>query len=158
MIDSLTGLPDRRASIGLVERELHRRIPSSFPLAIILLDVNDFRGVNDRLGHLGGDEVLRQFGQSLAVAVRPRNYVGRFGGDLFMVVAPETDSSEAEVLGEEIRSAVEGASYAFEGSQIKLQIRLGIAVAEAGENPTFEELNEEASEAMDEEGRRQRIS
>jgi diguanylate cyclase (GGDEF)-like protein len=149
MTDPLTGLPSRGTIVQLVEQELRRRTTSPGPLAIVLLDVNDFREVNKEHGIPGGDEVLRQLGSLLISTVRPGKHVGRFGGDLFLVLAPETDSQQAELLGEQIRFAVGGAAFSVRGSEIKITVRLGIAVADAGRNPDFEEMRNEAAVAMD---------
>lgn len=158
MIDPLTRILNRRAILEAADQALQRRQTSLAPLAILLLDVDDFRTVNAGYGHLGGDAVLSQLGGLLARTVRPWGQVGRFGGDLFLVLAPGADARRAGVLGERLRSAVAVAPFACRSSPVPITITVGvgIAVADAGVPADFEQLRRAASAALDEAKRRKR--
>ena len=119
-IDPFTELPSRKSIIRLAELELKHRQTSLTPLTLMRLDVDNFTAINQRHGLHGGDAVLRELVSLLVNAMRPGDYVGRYGGDLFLVVASETGAQQAEVLGERIRLAVEEASFSGVGETIKI--------------------------------------
>jgi diguanylate cyclase (GGDEF)-like protein len=122
--DALTGLPNRRAFQERLPVELARAARSGHPLALVLLDLDGFKGVNDRLGHPAGDEVLRAVARILDQA-RSADDCFRIGGDEFAVLMPETEAirarTAAERLADQIRSAALGdgaigASYGLAAS------------------------------------------
>ena len=114
-LDPLTGLANRRALDDRLGYEVarHRRHRRAF--ALLVLDLDDFKRVNERFGHAGGDELLRDMGRSLRSAVREQDTVARLGGDEFCVLAPETDREEALHLESRLREAVARATVGFEG-------------------------------------------
>lgn len=113
-LDPLTGLCNRRALDDRLAYEVarHRRHGRSF--ALMALDLNDFKSINERFGHSGGDELLRDVGLALRAAVREQDTVARLGGDEFCVLAPETDREEAAHLEGRLRPAVRRATGGFE--------------------------------------------
>ena len=114
-LDPLTGLANRRALDDRLGYEVarHRRHGRAF--ALLVLDLDDFKQINTRFGHPGGDELLRDMGRSLRSVVREQDTVARLGGDEFCVLAPETDREEAGHLASRLREAVAGAMVGFEG-------------------------------------------
>lgn len=104
--DSLTGLPNRRELLAQGRRETARHLRTQRPLALIMLDVDDFKRVNDVHGHPRGDEVLKQVAEACRSSLRAIDVVGRIGGDEFLAILPETPLPEARVVGERIRLAV----------------------------------------------------
>jgi diguanylate cyclase (GGDEF)-like protein len=106
--DSLTGLPNRRAFEERLPTELSRASRYDRPLALCLLDLDGFKGVNDRLGHPAGDEVLRQVATILPHS-RLADDCFRIGGDEFAIVMPETTLEEVRIAGERIAKAVRAA-------------------------------------------------
>jgi diguanylate cyclase (GGDEF)-like protein len=114
-LDPLTGLANRRALDDRLGYEVarHRRHARAF--ALFVLDLDDFKRVNERFGHAGGDELLADMGRSLRAAVREQDTVARLGGDEFCVLAPETDREEAARLEGRLREAVARATVGFEG-------------------------------------------
>ena len=114
-LDPLTGLANRRALDDRLGYEVarHRRHRRAF--ALLVLDLDDFKRINERFGHAGGDELLRDMGRSLRSAVREQDTVARLGGDEFCVLAPETDREEAVHLESRLREAVARATVGFEG-------------------------------------------
>ncbi len=99
--DALTGLPNRRCLLLELEAAL-ARLAQSESLAVYLLDLDGFKGVNDQLGHDAGDELLIAVGRRLQNAVRANDTLARFGGDEFVLLAPEVTTEAAQMLGEKI--------------------------------------------------------
>ena len=104
--DPLTGVGNRRMLDERLEYELVRHVRTGEPLALVVLDLNGFKEINDRLGHAAGDDVLRDVARAIAGAVRAQDTVARAGGDEFCVVAPDTDAAGAAVLVDHIRAAI----------------------------------------------------
>ena len=113
-IDPLTGLCNRRALDDRLAYEVARHSRHGWSFALVALDLNDFKSINERFGHSGGDELLRDVGLALRAAVREQDTVARLGGDEFCVLAPETDREEAARLEERLRPAVRRATGGFE--------------------------------------------
>jgi len=102
----LTGLPNRRALEMALEREAARVERGEKPFALILLDLDDFKRVNDERGHQEGDGLLRRVAQYLKTHVRQGDLVGRWGGEEFVVLLPATDLLGAERLAERLREGI----------------------------------------------------
>jgi diguanylate cyclase (GGDEF)-like protein len=114
-LDPLTGLLNRRPLDDRLGYEVarHKRHRRSF--ALVMLDLDGFKAINERFGHASGDELLRDVGRALDRAVREQDTVARLGGDEFCVLALETSREEAEHLVARLREAVGGATGGFEG-------------------------------------------
>jgi diguanylate cyclase (GGDEF)-like protein len=130
MTDPLTGLPNRRAMNHLAERELLRRKRSPGSLAIALIDIDHFKQVNTTYRWMGGDRVLTEVCQCLSRSVREVDYLGRYGGEEFLLIAPLADVEGARTLGERIRGKVESMTISYRGAVIQVTVSLGFAVAE----------------------------
>lgn len=102
--DPLTGLANRRAVMEALRRDLARASRSGSPLSLVMLDIDDFKAINDTFGHAEGDEVLRLCARCAKAVTRNGDLVGRIGGDEIVVLLPETDSARARAIGERIRS------------------------------------------------------
>ena len=124
--DPLTGLGNRREGMLFLQAqaELCQRLGVSLGLAFV--DVDHFKSVNDRFGHLVGDEVLRQVGQTVRGAVRSSDMVCRWGGEEFIVIAPNTNLEEIEIVAEKLRLAV---FEALSGCQPNVTVSVGVASA-----------------------------
>ena len=105
--DELTGLANVRAFTSILERELERGRRFETPLALVMLDLDDFKLVNDTYGHQQGDEVLAQVAGVLRDLSRELDTPARYGGEEMALVLPQTDIEGAEMLAERIREAVE---------------------------------------------------
>jgi len=150
--DPLTGLYNRRHLEDRLASELSGARRHGRALSVLLVDVDHFKSVNDRLGHLAGDEALRMLAVALRGAVRREDVLARFGGEEFLVLARETGLEGARVLGERIRAAVESARLRFEGHELALTVSVGVCVSE-GDAPyepgrSERELIEAADRAM----------
>ena len=107
MFDALTELYNRRAFLQLSERELARSQRAGVPTAALMLDLDRFKAVNDRYGHVAGDRVLAEFADRVRRAVRLADLPGRYGGEEFCVLLPGLGLEEARVIAERIRRAVD---------------------------------------------------
>ena len=130
--DALTGLWNRRAILANLERELLRAGRQGSSTAVALIDLDHFKRVNDTHGHLVGDEVLRETARRLGGAVRPYDFVGRYGGEEFLVVAPGHDHDRALDLAERIRRVFAEAPVATSGPTLPLTLSLGAVAVRGG--------------------------
>ena len=105
--DPLTGVANRRALLARIEYEIARHGRTRRSFAVLMLDLNGFKQLNDRFGHPAGDDLLREVAGALARAIRDQDTVARVGGDEFCVLAPETDQPGARQLVARVESAVE---------------------------------------------------
>ncbi len=123
LTDALTGLKNRRAFDRLLAEEAARveRVRSS--VALILLDIDQFKPYNDEFGHVSGDEALRQVADILQAQVRPYDHVARYGGEEFAIILPDCELAQAVAMAERIRSEVEAHAWA----QRPITISLGVA-------------------------------
>jgi len=104
--DALTGLFNRRMLVERLEEEMRRSRRSQRPFSIAMLDLDHFKRVNDELGHQTGDEVLKAFSEDLTQRLRKTDFVGRWGGEEFLVILPETNETTARQLLDEVRKHV----------------------------------------------------
>jgi diguanylate cyclase (GGDEF)-like protein len=107
LTDALTGLLNRHALYPILNQELDRSARYARPFSIILFDVDEFKAVNDTFGHLEGDKVLKELSNLVSGLLRKTDYAGRWGGEEFLLILPETDTAEALILAERIRMKVE---------------------------------------------------
>jgi len=110
--DGLTRLPNHTAWLEAVEREFARARREERPMAVLMLDLDHFKAINDEHGHPVGDEVLRGFAEVLREALRLPDVPGRYGGEEFGVLLPNCDIAGAEVIAERVRRKVEWAYFA----------------------------------------------
>jgi len=127
--DALTGLYNRRHLDDRLGAELSAAFRHRRPLALILLDVDHFKAVNDAHGHLAGDEALRHAAQVLREAVRKEDVLARYGGEEFVVLARETGLTGGRTLAERLRLAVERSRCPWSGTELRLTVSVGVAVS-----------------------------
>lgn len=123
--DSLTGLPNKRATDDTLKRMVAQANRSITPLAALMLDLDHFKAINDRFGHGKGDEVLAAVGAVLQSSLRASDFAGRFGGEEFLVLLPETSVEGAQQVAEKIRSVV--ALITVPGVERDITASLGVA-------------------------------
>jgi diguanylate cyclase (GGDEF)-like protein len=129
--DALTGLWNRRMVLERLGDELARVSREHGTLGVIMLDIDDFKSVNDRHGHLVGDAVLIEVARRLAAQMRPYDAIGRYGGEEFLVLAPGCDAASGAALAERLRSAVGGARInAGESRDLEVTVSLGVTVVD----------------------------
>jgi diguanylate cyclase (GGDEF)-like protein len=95
----------------------------------VLFDVDKFKSINDQLGHLGGDATLRELAACIKQNLRRQDVFGRYGGEEFGIIMPETDRDPACVCGERLRRAVETHPFGYEGHAYGVTISVGVAAA-----------------------------
>ncbi len=145
--DGLTMLPNRNAILGRLDAALARAARSETSIALLFLDLDDFKSVNDVHGHAAGDAFLRSIAERIGMAVRRGDQVGRIGGDEFVVVAePVADLDTAIELAERIRAAV-AEPLSIAGAPIEPSISIGVAMAD-GVGLTAEEIVRDADLAV----------
>ncbi len=127
MTDSLTGLPNRRSMDYHLQEELQRGRIGQRPFSVLLLDINQFKQVNDRYGHPAGDLLLRQIAEFLKQVIRKTDFLARYGGDEFAVILPETDAVMAEKIAARINQGLKDNLFQVnEGINIHLSASLGL--------------------------------
>ncbi len=145
--DPLTKMYNRRAVVQYATKEVERSIRYNHPFSVILLDIDDFKAVNDTYGHTIGDIVLKKIAYLIAEEVRETDKVGRYGGEEFIVILPETSVDNAVKLAERIRRKI--SEFSFEINNYVLTITVSIGVAGLGEHgKTFEEILQAADLAL----------
>jgi diguanylate cyclase (GGDEF)-like protein len=148
LTDGLTLLPNRKALDHCAERELYlcRRFPA--PLALALIDVDLFKEINTKFHHPGGDQVLSDLSRCMTAALRKMDMLGRWGGDEFLLIAPQTPRPGALVLAERLRTLVESYPFSYNGQRIPVTVTIGLAVLEAGREADYEQVKRAAAAAL----------
>lgn len=145
--DSLTGLQNRRSAMERLEQEVRRSERTRRPLSLVMIDVDDFKKINDGRGHACGDEVLRGLGGLLLSSLRQLDVAARWGGEEFLVILPETSADGALVIAEKLRSAAEDLRMECDGDEIAFTITLGVSTS-AADGPPLAECLRLADEAL----------
>lgn len=125
--DALTELYNRRHFIEMADKEIARAIRHARPLSLCIIDVDLFKPVNDRYGHISGDEVLRQIALLLRRHARTDDLAARIGGEEFALMLPECDAEAARVFAERLREAVADAVFTPGGETQRITVSIGIA-------------------------------
>jgi diguanylate cyclase (GGDEF)-like protein len=151
MTDSLTNIFNRRAFMGMAEKELAAAQRNHLSLALLMIDIDYLKRINDEHGHSAGDAVLADVAGLLASRLRKQDTVGRYGGEEFCVLLPATDEAGALALAEKLRHAVEAMPVTIGQSSTSVTISIGIAVCQAtgGTGPIdFSRVLEDADAAL----------
>jgi len=146
--DTLTGLPNRTLILDRVEQQLRRARRNQTPLAALFIDLDNFKAINDSLGHGAGDELLRAVAARLTAVIRETDAIGRLGGDEFVVIAGELSfASGPELIAERLLEALDQPFKldGFAQSSLKVTASIGIA---SGDRENAEELLRDADVAM----------
>jgi diguanylate cyclase (GGDEF)-like protein len=127
-VDPLTGVATRQAILDCVDEEMARAARYRHPMSVILLDLDHFKRLNDSHGHAAGDRVLRHVGAQLAASVRATDIAGRYGGEEFLVVLPETDADAAASVAEKLRRIIARTPVRLEGGEdVAVTLSAGVA-------------------------------
>jgi diguanylate cyclase (GGDEF)-like protein len=152
--DALTGIANRRALFDLLGVEFRRSRRYGRELSVLMVDLDHFKNVNDRWGHPFGDYVLREIAGLISHSVRESDIIGRYGGEEFAVILPETDTERAVVVGEKLRRAAETFEYRHEGTPpageppVRITISVGVASLPVEEDQDEIELIGRADQAL----------
>jgi diguanylate cyclase (GGDEF)-like protein/PAS domain S-box-containing protein len=158
LVDEMTGIHNRHSILLLVEHEFNVAMRYRPPLSILFFDIDYFKQINDSFGHLIGDQALKQVVQVAGAAIRSADVIGRFGGDEFIVLLPQTGVQEALPLAERIRARIAALRMDTAKGPLSLTISIGIAqtihmVLDPGDMPqnpsdTVEKLLMRADQAL----------
>jgi len=128
--DPLTGALNRRALMSRGDRLLRRHNVEQKPLCLLFLDLDDFKSLNDRFGHSGGDDVLMKFVAVVHDNIRPTDFLCRIGGEEFCCLLPHTGATQAHRVADRIRHQFEAAAVDVAGATVRTTVSLGIASTE----------------------------
>lgn len=125
--DALTRIHNRRAFMEFAEREVARSERYQRPLSLLMFDVDHFKGVNDRLGHLAGDTALRELAERIVPEIRREEMFARYAGDEFVIMLPETDAQSALTKAQRLVQLVGERPVMFRGHSFQITISIGVA-------------------------------
>jgi two-component system cell cycle response regulator len=146
--DELTGLANRRTVLDEITKEHSRHLRDGGSFAIVLIDLDHFKSINDTRGHPTGDAVLKEVSRRMASCVRPYDTVGRYGGEEFIVVARSCDCTGAVTLGERILNSLRSGPIETDQGPLSVTVSCGIATSSAAKPLSPQELIHLADEAL----------
>ena len=147
-LDPLTGLFNRRHFMAELEKEFRRAQRYDTPLSFVMIDIDHFKKLNDTYGHQAGDDVLRELGALLRREIRDTDVPGRYGGEEFCVLLPQTPVDGAAEFAERFRRAVEGHVFPAQGRTLRITASLGVAWCPAEGVERAQDLIEKADGAL----------
>ena len=141
-----------RLELGRLSAEMARAVRTKTQLAVAMVDIDRFKGINDTYGHLTGDEVLKEIAHTLKTMLRDYDLAGRFGGEEFALLLPQTRAVDAFRIAERIRSAISGlciiAPGATGGERVHVTVSIGVAALDSGSKREYAELMAAADAAL----------
>jgi diguanylate cyclase (GGDEF)-like protein len=124
-MDSLTGISNRRYFLAQAEKEFERSMRYTENLSIIMIDIDHFKDINDTYGHAAGDQVLYEVAQLCKQSLREVDPIGRYGGEEFIIMLPQTDAVEAYIVADRLRSLIDTHTFTYKSENIHITISLG---------------------------------
>jgi diguanylate cyclase (GGDEF)-like protein len=125
--DELTGVYNHRYFVNKLKEEFNRATRYNLPLTCVMIDIDDFKNINDLYGHPTGDKVLKKLGELLKDSIRDVDIVARYGGEEFVLILPLTDSENGIRMAERCRNSIENNDFGVGNRVIKITISLGVA-------------------------------
>jgi diguanylate cyclase (GGDEF)-like protein len=145
--DELTGVYNRRRLFDLAEKMLSLARRQGFPVAVLMIDLDHFKKINDQYGHLAGDDVLREVAARIQSEIRDTDVFGRFGGEEFALAAPDLPAEETSAYAERLRRAVSRTPVSAQGQPVDVTISIGATNSQYG-GLDLEKLLHQADMAM----------
>ena len=131
-VDGLTGLYNRRFWEEMCDIEFKRASRSGLPATMMILDIDHFKKVNDTYGHPAGDKTIKTLAKIISTAIRETDIAGRYGGEEFTIILPDTDVSSAQIVAERIRKLAEHLPVEWEAEKIAFTVSIGLAAFQPG--------------------------
>jgi two-component system, cell cycle response regulator len=148
IIDGLTEIHNKRYLMEFLDREIARSSRHNRPLALIMIDIDRFKDINDKYGHLGGDFTLREIAIRVKGNVRKEELFARYGGEEFCIVLPETNLEGALIVADRVLKVVSQTSFVFEDKTFDATISAGLVITQGEADITPVELIRRADEKM----------
>jgi diguanylate cyclase (GGDEF)-like protein len=145
--DVLTGIANRRHFLAFARNELERALRYGRPVGFVMTDIDKFKSINDTLGHPCGDQVIISAARVLDAGRRSVDGIGRFGGEEFALLLPETDLATALAAAERLRASIERHAIEWEGKRVPITMSFGVAVVDAQQ--IISEHRSDVSQALD---------
>ena len=146
--DALTGLANRHALKEIFPSEIQRCVETGAPVAMMMIDVDNFKQFNDMFGHIAGDRALAAVSRILRAQFRPQDLLVRYGGDEFAVLLPGATKEDGLAVGERARVAIGGETGDGTDSLIQIPIKISMGVAELSAKGTLDSLTRDADAAL----------
>jgi len=146
--DQLTGLLTRQAIFDQIEQVMQLAEREQSPLSVLAVDLDRFKDINDTHGHAGGDEVLKSFAITVKAILRKSDYLGRIGGEEFIIFLPDTPQEAALALSERLHQAIRGSVVAYEQSSIRYSASIGLVSVLPSADVSLEEILKRADQLL----------
>ena len=146
--DSLTQLWNRKKILELLEEELNRNFRDNKPVGIIMLDIDNFKTINDTYGHLIGDEIIIEVASRLQKQVRSYDKIGRYGGDELLLVLPGLSRKDAKNIAERLRKSVCAEKIQTDAGVLDTTVSLGVSIFDKASRPSTKKIIEESDHAL----------
>ncbi|HXG50509.1 MAG TPA: diguanylate cyclase [candidate division Zixibacteria bacterium] len=147
-VDSLTGLFNRRAFEKKIEEEFERSKRYQHPISLLILDIDNFKTINDTYGHHGGDTALVKIAEILRERTRQSDFPSRYGGEEFVLILPETDQESALQAARKIHEEIRASSYGTANATFHLTVSIGLASTSTKEYPDWRKMLDDADQAL----------
>jgi two-component system chemotaxis response regulator CheY len=133
-----------------MEQEMHRAVREDLHLSLILADLDFFKNINDKYGHNAGDMVLRRFTEEISETLRPYDFVGRYGGEEFLVCLPGVNESQAKLIAERMRQRTERMTVFLpeDAGSVQITASFGVTSRIKGAEETLMSMTQHADDAM----------
>jgi diguanylate cyclase (GGDEF)-like protein len=146
--DELTGAANRRSFLAAMKREHARSVRHQISYSVLFVDVDNFKHINDGFGHAAGDRVLSAAAGRLATALRGSDLLGRYGGDEFAILLPETNLESARQLADRVRELLAAQALQIEPEPIHITVSIGVSSRDTGAIRHWTQLLERADQAL----------
>ncbi len=146
--DDLTQVPNRRNILDKLSYEMQIHSRKKRPISIAMLDIDFFKKINDNYGHQGGDMVLTELAQLVSVQLREYDSIGRYGGEEFLIILPETTGTQAFSICDRIRTSIQENVFRLNGREIRVTASIGISARESEKNITMSNFIKEADRCL----------
>ena len=146
--DSLTQLWNRKKILEILEEELNRNFRENIPLGVIMLDIDNFKTINDTYGHLIGDKVIIEVASRLKKKIRSYDKIGRYGGDELLLILPGLGRQDAKNIAERLRQSVCAEKIQTEAGALNITVSLGVSIFDTASRPSTKKMIEESDLAL----------